>query len=186
MDFITPTNADDVDFLTLVRRVVVGSIQQSHPADIFVVRIDHWFDHKWLAFAGKLNGVLPYRPARLTVPPFVPDRVLSEDVFTLDAGGATYHQNRALTLHRYQRSGQNLSRRICHISESAIFVWFSGNTAHSEHGSMMVYVIQGESQQAWYASFLRGQDWRLHKVEGLSKTELSFMTEREVNKTVTR
>ena len=176
------TKDDDPRFLASVRRSVASSVRSCQPADVFVIRIDHWFDHKWFAFAGKLYGALAFhKPQRLTVPPFIPDRVVSEDAFTLAGNQAAYRKTRARSLHRYQHSGQNLSRFIAHVSDSAVFVWFSGDTAHTEHGSLMVYSIQGETQQGWYASFRRRADWQLHKVQGLSRAELTSMLEKDLD-----
>lgn len=180
VDFITATNNDDPRFLALVNRIVSSSVHQSRPADVFVVRIDHWFDHKWLAFAGKLHGAVAiHKPQRLTIPPFHPDRVVSEQVFTRD--GESYRANQGPYLHRIQQSGENLSRFIGHVSKSGFFVWFSGDTAHSEQGSILMYAIEGDMQHGWYASFRRGTDWRLHKVKGLSRPELMKMMEGEKN-----
>jgi len=176
VDFITPTSDDDPRFLVLARRVIASSLRRARLASVFIVRIDHWFDHKWFAFAGKLYGALAFhKPQRLTIPPFIPDRVVSEDVFTLDVAGGAYRKSRAPSLHRYQHSGENLSRFIGHVSESGLFVWFSGGTSQSEHGSLMVYSTYGETRHGWYASFRLGEDWRLYKVEGLSRAELMSM-----------
>ena len=182
MIFIQATKDDDPRFVALVRRSVAASVRSFQPADVFVVRIDHWFDHKWFAFAGKLYGALAfYKSQRLTVPPFIPARVVSEEVFTLGADRATYNKSRRQSLHRYQHSGENLSRCIGHVSDSAVFVWFSGDTAHTELGSLMVYAIQGETQHGWYASFRQDADWKLNKVRGLSRAELIYMLERELD-----
>lgn len=176
------TKDDDPRFVALVRRSVAASVRSFQPADVFVIRIDHWFDHKWFAFAGKLYGALAFhKPQRLTVPPFIPDRVVSEEVFTLGIDRATYNKSRAQSLHRYQHSGENLSRSIGHVSDSAVLVWFSGDTAHTDLGSLMVYAIQGETQHGWYASFRRGADWKLNKVRGLSRAELISRIDKDLD-----
>ena len=93
-------------------------------------------------------------------------------------------QGTTQSLHRYQASGENLSRFIGNVSESGVFVWFSGDTALVDNGSIMVYHIEGAIQSGWYASFRRSKDWRLHKVKGLSRAELTSMLEREVDEHV--
>jgi hypothetical protein len=173
------TNDDDLRFLTLIKRIVASTVLESRPADVFVVRIDHWFDHKWCAFAGKLLGAVAiHQRQRLTIPPFIPGRVLSQDVFTLNVEHTSYHKRRASALHRHQRSGENRSRFIGNISKSGAFAWFSGDTAKTEHGSLMLYSVQGEMSHGWYASFRRGKEWQLNKVQGLSRGELTHMLER--------
>ena len=176
------TKDDDPRFVALVRRSAAASVCSFHPADVFVVRINHWFDHKWFAFAGKLYGKLSFhKPQRLAIPPFIPGRVVSEEAFTLRVDRATYNKSVRQSLHRYQHSGENLSRSIGDVSNSAVFVWFSGDSAHTEHGSLMVYGVQGETQHGWYASFHRGADWKLNKVRGLSRAELIYIISKELD-----
>jgi hypothetical protein len=180
---ITQTSDDAPCFLALVRNITATSVRHAHPTDVFIVRIDHWFDHKWLAFSGKLYGALAFhKPQRLTIPPFIPGRIVSQEAFSLEADRTSYRKRQAQPLHRHQHSGENLSRFVGHISESGVFVWFSGDSARTEHGSMMVYTIHGETQHGWYASFRRGEDWQLYKVEGLSETELKSIIERNEDK----
>ena len=45
-------------FLALVSGIASAMIQEIRPADVFVTRIDHWFDHKWFGFSGKMLGAL--------------------------------------------------------------------------------------------------------------------------------
>src|SRR6267154_3991967 len=136
---IQPSSGDEPRFLKLVGHIASCSVVESRPADVYIVRIDHWFDHKWLAFAGKLYGAVAFhKPQRLTIPPFIPDRVVSQDAFRLDLGRTYYHKKRTQSLHRYQASGENLSRFIGNVSESGVFMWFSGDTALSDKGSIMV------------------------------------------------
>jgi hypothetical protein len=170
---------DDERFLALVTRIAAATIQDFRPADVFVTRIDHWFDHKWLGFSGKLLGALGvHKRKRLTIPPFMPRRVVSHHAYTLDAGTATYHVASLPPLHRHQQSSDNLTRYIDRVSPSGVFIWFSGGTSNADHGSVMVYTSHAGSQSAWYASFRRVEDWRLHKVRGLSMPELTSIIER--------
>ena len=170
---------DDERFLALVSRIASTTVQDLRPADVFVTRIDHWFDNKWLGFSGKLLGALGVQKRkRLTIPPFMPRRVASHHAYTLDAGTASYRLASVPPLHRHQQSSDNLTRFIDRVSQSGVFIWFSGGTADANHGSVMVYTIQAESQSGWYASFRRTDDWRLHKVQGLSTPELTSLIER--------
>jgi len=143
-----------------------------------VTRIDHWFNYKWLGFSGKILGILGiHRLKRLTIPPFMPRRVTSHQAYTRDASNS-YQVASVSPLHRLQQSSDNLTRFIDLVSQSGVFVWFSGGTAGADHGSIMVYKCQTESQSGWYASFRHTDDWRLHKVQGLSTTELTSLIER--------
>jgi hypothetical protein len=178
MVLIPPMQNDDERFLALVSRITSTLIHDIRPKDIFVTRIDHWFDHKWLAFSGKLLGAVSAHKRRLTIPPFMPRRVASHQAYTRDAGGAAYRVASVPPLHRRQQSRENLTRFIDRISQLAVFIWFSGGTGDAENGSVMVYSVQAKLLCAWYASFRRTDDWRVHKVCGLSRPELMSFIER--------
>ena len=72
----------------------------------FVVKIDHWFGKRWLGFSGKAIGKLGVRKRKLTLPPFIPSRVMSVRRFTATGKAA----GRFPRIHRWQRSGDNLQR----------------------------------------------------------------------------
>jgi hypothetical protein len=80
-----------------------------------------------------------------------------------------------------RRSGDNLSRFIEHVTQSGVFIWFSGGTVDADHGSVMVYSIWADTQNGWNASFRRTDDWRLYRVQGLSRPELASLIERGVD-----
>jgi hypothetical protein len=170
---------DDERFLALVSGIASTTIQDLRPTDVFITRIDHWFDHKWLGFSGKMLGAPGvHKRTRLTIPPFMPRRVASQHFYTCDAGARSYHVADAPPLHRHQQSRDNLTRFIDRVSPSAVLVWFSGGTANADHGCVMVYTNLAESQSGWYASFRRIDHWRLHKAQGLSMTELMNLIDR--------
>ncbi|MFA7237476.1 MAG: hypothetical protein WC058_11480 [Phycisphaeraceae bacterium] len=167
---------DDPRFLETVNHIAAKCVQASLPADLFVIRIDHWFSDKWFAFSGKTLGVAGVHTlAGLTIPPFIPNRVISQNVFSFDAELAEYHPCEARPLHVAQPSGENLKRYLRRVSQSGTFIWFSGDSAKSEHACLMVYHTKEQIQHGWYASFQCDKDWRLHKVLGLSRTELRNM-----------
>jgi hypothetical protein len=168
---------DDANFLALVNRIARHIIQQFHPADVFFVRTDHWFDHKWLGFSGNVLGAIAVSNNRLTIPPFVPNRVVSQETYSLDQGKGSYGHTNASPLHLDQTSKDNLTRFIDRITKSGLFVWFSGGTLQASSGSIMVYIIAGDSQSSWYASFQRGTTWQINRVSGLSKSELEHLAD---------
>jgi hypothetical protein len=70
---------DDAEFLSEVEAVVQGAVEVSKPATVAVVKIDSWFGPKWLGFSHKVMGAFGVVfPGDLVIPPFVPNRVLSE------------------------------------------------------------------------------------------------------------
>lgn len=174
---ITSMSKDDASFLALVNRIANSTIHQFHPADVFCVRTDHWFDSKWHGFSGKVLGAVGVSNRRLTVPPFVPKRVVSQEAYSLDEEAASYDRTDALPLHLVQPSRQNLTRFIDRMTKSGMFIWFSGGSKQANTGSIMVYVVAGDLQTSWYASFQRGTTWQINKVAGLSKSELLHLTD---------
>ena len=181
---IASTKDDDERFLELASRIACTTIRDLRPADVFVTRIDHWFDHKWLGFSGKVLGaVAVHRQERLTIPPFIPRRVISQQSYRFDADAAAYRVASLPPLHRHQQSSDNLRRFIDTVSQSAVFIWFSGGTVEADQGSLMIYNVEAEGQGGWYASFRRTDTWHLQKVRGISIPELMSLIERGVDVT---
>src|SRR5437868_4087743 len=75
---LIPSEYDDVAFLSLVQRIVNGAVAALHVREIYLVHVDNWFDHKWLGWRSR-------RGTELSVPPFDPNRVRSEEHFIWDA-----------------------------------------------------------------------------------------------------
>ena len=74
---IKKTQDDDQDFITIVESSLNTTIDSVKPEEVYVICIDHSFDHKWLSYSGKFEGLLPIWNKRLTVPAFNPNRVIS-------------------------------------------------------------------------------------------------------------
>lgn len=173
---ITATKGDDADFIVLLNRIVCRITQEVQSRDVFLIRIDRWFDHKWRGFSGKMLGAVAVRQERLTIPPFVPKRVISQEAYSLDGGSGNYRLVGAPPLHLRQPSRENLTRFIDRVSSAGLFVWFSGDT-QSANGCIMVYICTGDSQSSWYASFRAVETWQIYKLQGISKSEFLHLTE---------
>ena len=169
---ITPLENDDSEFLELVSHIAVQVIQRFHPVDVFLIRTDQWFDTKWLGFSGTILGALGVTKRRFTLPPFVPNRILSQAAYSLANETVFYQERQVSPLHLLQPSRNNLTRFIDRITKSGVFVWFSGDTQQNTKGSLMIYTIANDSQSGWYASFHKANIWKINKVLGLSKNEL--------------
>lgn len=71
---------DDPELMDLVEvdrpRLHIGI----KPAEVYTVRIRDWFDSKWCYFSGQTLGTLGISDfANLTLPSFVPNRVMRQD-----------------------------------------------------------------------------------------------------------
>ena len=72
---ITPTDIDDPRFIALAKGFLTAALTSSPPTEIYLVRVNEWFDAKWLNFSGKLFGaVAVWKETPTTIPPlFQPD-----------------------------------------------------------------------------------------------------------------
>ncbi len=161
---------DDVEFIETIQNVINGAASFYKPAGIYVVRINTWFDHKWLHFSGKVLGALGVWKEPLTVPPFHPRRVLSQNFYLWEPGQEKYLKanERAGKLHGYQTSSRNLRREIGKRRKSAMYVWYSGDTKRTGNGSLMVYVNTDRDKTSWFVSFSNKNHWQTRQYKEIS------------------
>ncbi|MEM7400240.1 MAG: hypothetical protein AAF354_15145 [Pseudomonadota bacterium] len=139
------------------------------PENLFLIRIDNWFDKKWVDFAGTIaleptflgSIQLPVATsgARLrgrarVVPPFTPRRVVRQDHYLCD-GGIARLPEKPIQVHPAERvSGDwRSARRILEVCDSGFFFWLSSDSASTGRGSLMCYHSKEKRVGAWYASF---------------------------------
>ena len=173
------TGEDARQFMGLVSRIINGAARCYKPAEIYLIQVDSWFDHKWKAFSGVIDLQFgTWAGPLLRVPPFNPHRIVSELHYQLNEQSKSgYVQTPAPYLHVFQYSGSNLQRRLTQMSESSLYIWYSCNTKKNDRGSLMLYNIEKDKQVAWYVSFARNDEWRVHKLKGISRAELSGLME---------
>ncbi len=166
---------DDHKFIDLIEAFVNRSANDRSPCEIYLVKIDHWFDVKWRGFQGKLLGAAGLRSFEtLRIPPFIPDRVLEQRYF--ERGNGIYAEGTAPQLHFYQSSSDNLTRKsLVATSEPRLFVWYSGGTAVSLRGSVMAYVIKKSDSKSFYISLQKKQMWCPLKTDGISRKEATTL-----------
>lgn len=173
---ILPAENDDKNFIKLISQVINNSVLLYKPEEIYIIKIDHWFDFKWLGFSGKTLGVIPTWNRRLTVPAFNPNRVLEETFYKCEEN--SFIEGEGVKLHNRKYSGDNLQNFIDRISECGVFLWYSGNTGILDRGSLMIYRTNQENNieskkhiNDWYVSFQRHSFWKLNKTIGISQNE---------------
>lgn len=173
---INATDRDDPRFIELVNGVLDSTVRLYRPDDLYIVQIDHWFDHKWLAFSGKVLGELGVAKSRLTLPPFHPNRVVRQVHYAAGASGAAaYNLASAPPLHIDQWSDANMQRFVDRMSENGAFVWYSGDSASADAASLMLYRACNGEASGWYVSFRKDGDWKPNKVKGIPRRELSAL-----------
>jgi hypothetical protein len=164
-----PTDAPE--FITAVNQVLGGLLRNSSPQCLVVIQIDTWFSQKWLGFSGlPIPHVAAfYRGKETRIPPFVPNRVVSERWF---AAPLFEEADPAVRLHLQQRSKMALRRKVSEIAPASLLVWYSGGSANTGRGSLMAYIPEGGSYRYWYAQWQNASDWHAIQVDGIKLPDL--------------
>jgi hypothetical protein len=162
---------DDPDFFDQVRCIATGCIDHYEPSEFYVIRIRDFFDYKWCYFSGKMMGAIGVsRFCDLTLPPFVPNRVLSQLHYErIEASRDVYKASPALPLHLHQRSAANFTRFIRRTTNDGTVIWLSSGSHVTGRGSMMVYHVTPDIKFGWHVSFLKKAGWQIDKVSFTSK-----------------
>lgn len=159
---------DDPRYLDWVEAVVLGVEEAIRTEQAFVVKIDNWFGKRWLGFSGKTLGALGVRKMKLTLPPFIPSRVVLQRRFWDDGT----HPGRHRRLHRRQPSGENLQRYTEVVLPGAHAFWYSGRSASNDRASFMAYVSTPDGHWPWYVSLQRKKNWQVVDCAGIPLSEL--------------
>jgi hypothetical protein len=168
---LVPAENDDVVFLSLAQRIVNGAMVELGMREVFLVHVDNWFDHKWLGWWSR-------KDEELRVPAFTPNRVLSEKHFFWKAETSVWESiELEKPLHVRQPGRPWLAQPIDRFSESAAFVWYSGNSASNNVGSVMYY-LSGAEGYSWYASFRKSEVWTVADECRITRRELLVFEER--------
>jgi len=194
MDIYTNEN-DDPKFVELVSHILSELTAISSPEKIYVMKVDNWFDHKWLNFSGIGSvgffwGMLApdtaldeFRQDQVTIPPFTPNRIIGEYHFVRVEGGHYSPATDKPYVHprKLAHSSENLHKRMTQLADSAIFAWVSSNTKANERGALMVYEVKGSDVHTWYAGLSKEEDWRILQTRGINKEEIRSLMRRDVS-----
>jgi hypothetical protein len=167
------TKEDDVGFVDIASNLLAGGSIKNDMRRLHVVHVDNWFGERWLGFRGKVLGAAG-RHSRslketLVVPPFHPNRVLSECEYVVCE---TCVEKRAVEsskgLHYDRESGENLNMKM---REDGVYVWYSGNTVKNSQGAVMIYVVNHGEYFGMYMMFEKREGWKLVRSAGISRKE---------------
>ncbi len=178
-------NTDSKGFKIIINLIIGNLIKNLNPDEISVVRIKNWFDHKWLNYSGKkilkydtktFPGIPfviePFWNKEITIPPFNPNRVLSETFFRLkNIENAEFEE----LFHINQRSTENRNNLISKKTKNGLCIWISSNSTINGQGSLMVYQIKNDEIQTWYASIGKNNEWEIIRTKGIDKKEIQLM-----------
>jgi hypothetical protein len=186
--------ADDPMFLNHIDTAISGSIEKRRPTDLYLIRVDNWFDHKWLNYSGRGRVRRKEFSAevcldhfwrdQLTFPPFTPKRIVSETYFCLTSKDYYQEQASSFRVHprRLARSAKNLHRRVGTFSKSAVYIWFSCCSAATGRASIMLYESIDGSMATWYASLENRGRWMLGQVKGAPRESVAELMGIQVGK----
>jgi hypothetical protein len=173
---IIPEIDDAPDFIRQVEQVANGLLRRHAPKSLVLVKIDNWFGSNWLGFSGKAMGAIgvwskPYNhpPDNITIPPFVPNRVVSQRRF---AGPAYEEIDSGRPIHKQIRSSVALYRKASTTAPKAALIWYSGNSKTAGRGAVMAYVSVGSSYWPWYAALETGEPWRVTETWDIKRDDL--------------
>lgn len=123
---LDPRDGDDRRFLGILDRMV-GQVSDD-VRELWLVRVDNWFNHKWLRFSGigrvPFHSPSPSHPGvaldalsqdKLTFPPFSPKRILQQACWASSESDERLYmihrrvlRHRATNLHRRRLGGAPL------------------------------------------------------------------------------
>jgi hypothetical protein len=167
-------NNDAEAFITQVDALTNGILGKHTPESLILIKVNSWFGSRWLRFSGKMLGALGVWQDNLSVPPFVPSRIKSQQRFA----APNYLETAAgPPLHKKVSSSDAILRRIAAIEPGAAILWYSGNSKILGHGSAMAYIPTSDSYLSWYLSWAHRDTWYVEEAIGINHQELSFLTD---------
>jgi len=159
-------------FIEEVRTLVAGLLRTYAPPSLLVVKIDNFFGRRWLRFSGKLLGAVGMWKKDLTVPPFVPNRVVSQKAFV----GPNYDEaSFAKPIHIKAESKDALRRYVADVAPGALIVWYSGNSSGSGQGALMAYVPTADDYWPIYVRWENRDLWRVVEALEITAQEVERM-----------
>jgi hypothetical protein len=170
---LTVDETDDPRFVSLAAQIITGAVVTHKSLDVHIFKIDHWFDHKWLGFSGKFLGAVGSWRKKLTVPPFVANRIIDKWHYSIDAIDGTYRlETSNLQVHHCGRAGENLHRRVQQVAPASALFWYSGDTSETGRGSLMGYIPVESDHWPWFVALVLDKEWQVVRRKGIHEYEV--------------
>jgi len=181
--------------MELLSHIISQLVGEEYPEQIFVMKIDNWFDHKWLNFSGKgrvgffedfrleIDTALDeFSQDKVTFPPFTPNRVIEEYYFLRNERGEYLPSFHAPFVHQRKLapSAENLHKRVTDFASSALFLWVSSKTKLNRRGSIMVYEVKGPEVHTWYMGLSKDDDWKVAQTKGIARDQAVALIRQDV------
>lgn len=147
---------------------------------IIALRIDNWFDTKWLGFTCKIMGAFGTWNGkdfgRLVVPPFVANRVLAQREIALRDG--VWLPAETVPMAKMQRSETNQFRYYDAEYPSTAALWISSDCESCARCSLMTYYPTQEGVTGWYAELAAKHEWEPWHAVGITPDMLRTLIAR--------
>lgn len=147
---------DDNSLISGMNNLMLRTIEEYLPEEIYIIRIKNWFDHKWLGYAD--GAIAPKDDFNITkhLPNFSPGRRLNEDIFYRG------ENNQYLPY-------ENIGTNWCYAYKSMLFFWVSTESELINRASFMCYSINEKNLNAWFVSFVCDDRWKVSFTKGTDK-----------------
>ncbi len=177
MKLLTEKQNDNPEFILNSEKIIQNRINLWNPKDIFVNRIDNWFDEKWMEFSGTSMHEIAIWKGKTTIPPFHPNRVESSDFYQKTT--ELYEKKKNLrTLHIYQESENNLKRYVSEFTNDGLFIWYSGNSKINDIGTLMCYLVRESECQPFFITLSAKKNWNVSQTKGILRSEIQSIIEK--------
>ncbi|SNR14183.1 protein of unknown function [Tenacibaculum jejuense] len=180
MKLLKEKNNDNPNFILNCEKIIQNRINIWNPTDIFVNRIDNWFDEKWLEFSGTTMSGLSIWKGETTIPPFHPNRVEFSDFYQKIAEHYVQKENPKI-LHIYQKSKDNLKRYISGFTNNGLFIWYSGNSKVNDVETLMCYLFRESECHPFFITLNGKKEWNVSQAKGILIKEIQSIIESELN-----
>ena len=74
-----------------------------------------------------------------------------------------------------QTSKANLKRLATAVAPGEAIVWYSGNSAANQRGSLMAYIPSGDAYRTFYVQLLANPQWVVAQVKGMSPAKFAAL-----------
>ncbi len=178
---ISKDRDDQVLFIENLNKIICHSVNSYNTKDIFITKIDNWFDQKWMCFSGTLmHEISIWAISEIKIPPFHPNRV--RDTSFYEKQDDLYVKSELQSpLHIFQKGSANLKRKIIDITTDGLLIWYSGNSESNEVGTIMIYIVKEEECQPLFITFKKGKDWNASQTSGILMKEVKEILETKIH-----
>lgn len=179
--YISPQSTDDSNFIKNINLILQDRIDLWKPKELYLTRINNWFDQKWYLFAGTaMHEIAFWKEEPIIVPPFHPNRVESSEFYQYQEG-SYLQQELSTPLHIIQPSINNLKRKINSFSNDGLFIWYTSQSEKNGNGALLCYCIREDTCRSFYVSFNKNKLWQPSIVKGLPFSEIQRIIDKNIH-----